>query len=119
MDGHLLCGQPSVLEWLCPLFAYVSVGKVYKFVESVVAGGNAFCLGDLAYLAVVSLHGIGRVDDAAYRLRVLEIAAQVVPLVAPRLDNDWVLLAPLPLQVIQLCLRQFLGFSTVNELEVS
>ena len=103
---------------LGPLFAYVPVNEIDQLVERVVIGEHPFRLRDLAHLAVIALDDVGRVDDAAYRLGVLEVAAEVVPLVAPRPDDYRVLPAPLGLQVVKFGLRPLLGLGGIDQLQV-
>ena len=67
---------------------------------------------------MVAFDDVGGVDDSTYRFSILEVSAEIVPLVAPRLDDYWVLFAPLCLQVIKLCLCLLFGLGSIHQSQV-
>ena len=75
-------------------------------------------LRNLAHLTVVALDGIGRIDYLTDSRGVLKIAAQHLPFVPPRLDDNGVKFAPLILQMVEFCLCFFLCVSGIDQLQI-
>ena len=81
----------SSCEWICPqscrlsgpFFRDIHHGQIQHFQQAVVGGEHGFGFCHLAQLAVEALDGIGGVNQPPHLLRVLEIGAQVCPVVPP------------------------------------
>ena len=100
-----------------PFLADIAIGQIDKLVKRVVCRKDALGLGDFADLTVVALYGIGGVDDLTDGRGILKIAAQQLPLVSQRLDDNGIKFAPLLLQMIEFRFRFFLCVS-IDQLEV-
>ena len=81
VDSHLHVDHTPVLPPAGPLFRDVHHGQIQHFQQAVVGGKYGFGFGHLAQLTVEALDGIGGVNQPPHLLRVLEIAAQVCPVV--------------------------------------
>src|SRR5699024_7345460 len=69
-------------------------GKVQHFQQAVIRGKDRLGLGHLAQLAIKPLNGIGGVDQPAHLLGILEIGAEVGPIIPPGLGDFRVFLVP-------------------------
>ena len=67
---------------------------------------------------MISLHRVGRINDAPYISSVLEITAQVVPFVTPGLDNNRIFISPFLLKIVKFRLCLLLCGCTINEPEI-
>ena len=76
-----------------PLFGNIHHGQIQHFQQAVIGGEYGFGLGHLAQLAVEALNGIGGIDQPPDLLGVLEVGAQVGPVVPPGLGNFGVFLS--------------------------
>ena len=81
VDSHLHVDHTPVLPPAGPLLRDVHHGQIQHFQQAVVGGEHGFGFGHLAQLAVEALDGIGGVNQPPHLLRVLEIGAQVCPVV--------------------------------------
>ncbi len=61
---------------------------------------------------------IGRVDQFVYLRCVLKIAAQILPVIPPGTDDDWIFLAPFGVEIGQLRFSLFQCCSLVDRLQV-
>lgn len=78
--------------------------KVDQFQQGHVPGKGPFVLGHFPDLAVVALNHVGRIDHFSDRIRIPEVGRQFIPATSPRVDHHRIFLAPLLLQVQQVCL---------------
>ena len=83
VDSHLGVDHTPVLPPAGPLLRDVHHGQIQHFQQAVVGGEHGFGFCHLAQLAVEALDGIGGVNQPPHLLRVLEIGAQVCPVVPP------------------------------------
>ena len=86
--------QAPVLASASPFPGNVHHGQVQHFQQAVIRGENGLCLGNLAQLAVETLNGVGGIDESADLLWVLEIGAQIVPVIPPGAGDFGVFLVP-------------------------
>ena len=87
IDGHLGMDHTPVLAASGPFFGNVHHGQIQHFQQAVIGWEYRFCLGDLAKLAVESLNGVGGIDQPPYFLGILEIGAEVGPVIPPGLGD--------------------------------
>ena len=92
--GQLCVDHAPVLPSASPFLRNIHHGKIQHFQQAVIRGKHGFCLGHLPKLAVKALDGIGCIDQAANLLGVLEIGAEIRPVVPPRLRDSGVFLVP-------------------------
>ena len=109
---------PPVCQWHGPFLADIAISQIDKLVKCVVRRKDALGLGDFADLTVVALYGIGGVDDLTDGRGILIIAAQQLPFVSPRLDDNGIKFAPLLLHMIEFRFRFFLCVSGIDKLDV-
>ena len=81
-----------------PLFGNIHHGQIQLFQQAVIGGEYGFGLGHLAQLAVEALNGIGGINQPPDLLGILEVGAQVGPVVPPGLGNFRVFFCPSVLQ---------------------
>ena len=77
--------QVPVLTPSVPFFRNVHHRQIQHFQQAVVGRKNGFGLGDFPQLAVKALYRVGCIDQATNRFRVLEIGAQIRPVLPPGL----------------------------------
>ena len=77
-----------------PLFGNIHHGQIQHFQQAVISGEYRFGLGYLAQLAVEALNSIGGIDQPPDLLGILEVGAQVGPVVPPGLGNFGVFFVP-------------------------
>ena len=77
-----------------PLFGNIHHGQIQHFQQAVISGEYRFGLGYLAQLAVEALNSIGGIDQPPDLLGILEVGAQVGPVVPPAQLSlqDWEIL---------------------------
>ena len=61
---------------------------------------SPFGLGWFSELPVNRLNGVGRVNDPANILRILEKLAEPIPLVSPGFDDNWIFAVPLVFKLV-------------------
>ena len=81
--GRLRMNQAPVLPPSGPFLRNIHHGQIQHFQQAVIRRENRFCLGHFPKLPVKALDCIGCIDQAAHLLRVLEISAQVGPILPP------------------------------------
>lgn len=116
--GQLLRRLSPVCQRHGPFLAVIAIGRIDKLVKCVVCRKDALGLGDFADLTVVALYGIGGVGDLTDGGSILKIAAQQLPFVSPRLDDNGIKFTPLLLQMVEFRFRFFLCVSGIDQLEV-
>ena len=84
-----------VLPSASPFLRNIHHGKIQHFQQAVICGEHGFCLGHFPKLTVEALDGIGRIDQAANLLGVLEIGAEMWPVIPPGLRDFGVFLIPM------------------------
>ena len=78
------CSQLSlvhapVLPSASPFLCNIHHGKMQHFQQAFIRGKHRFCLGHLPKLTVEALNGIGRMDQSANLLGVLELGVEIRP----------------------------------------
>ena len=76
-----------ILAAACPFLRYVHHSKVEHFQQAVICREYGLGFRHLAELAVEAFYGIGGIDKPPEFGRVLEIGAEISPVVAPGLGN--------------------------------
>ena len=69
-------------------------GQIEHFQQTVICGEHGFCLGHFPKLTVESLDSIGRINQAANLLGILEIGAEIWPVIPPGPRDFGVFLVP-------------------------
>ena len=87
VDRHLSVDQTPVLSPSGPLFGNIHHSQIQHFEQTVIGGEDGFGLGHLAQLAVKSLNDVGGIDQPPDLLEILEVDAQVGPVVTPGLED--------------------------------
>ena len=82
-DAHLGVDQAPILSPSGPLFRNVHHGQAQHFQQTVIGGKDRRGLSHLAQLAVETLDGIGSSDQPAHLLGILEISAEIGPIIPP------------------------------------
>ena len=101
MDTQLRQREVPVLHRVSPFLGGLQHTGVEQFQQGILVGKAPLGLGQFAELAVDSLDSIGRVDRFSDVLWVFKVRRQVLPFAAPRLDYQWIFLAPLRFQIVQ------------------
>ena len=78
-----------------PFSGNVYHGKVEYFEQAVISWENGLGFGHFPQLAVKALNGVDGIDQQTYLLWVLEISAQMGPVVLPGTGNLGVFLVPM------------------------
>lgn len=81
--SQLCVDRAPVLPSASPFLCNIHHGQIQHFQQAVICGEHGFCLGHFPKLSVKALDGIGRIDQAANLLGVLEIGAEIRPVVPP------------------------------------
>ena len=92
--SQLSVDHAPVLPSASPFLRDIHHGQVQHFQQTVIGGEHGFCLGHFPKLTVEALDGIGRIDQAANLLGVLEIGAEIRPVIPPGLRDFGVFLVP-------------------------
>ena len=87
VDGQLCMDPAPIHPPAGPFFRTVHHCQMQHFEEAVVRRKDGFCLCHLAKLTFETLYGIGRIDEPTYFLRILEVGAQVRPVIPPGLGD--------------------------------
>ena len=87
--------QAPILSPSRPLPRNVHHGQIQHFQQTVIRRKHGFCLGHLPKLTVEALDGIGRIDQTANLLGVLELGAEIRPVIPPGLRDFGVFLIPM------------------------
>ena len=95
VNRQLCVDHAPVLPSASPFLRNIHHGQIQHFQQAVICGEHGFCLGHLPKLAVKALDGIGRIDQAANLLGVLEISAEIRPVVPPGLRDFGIFLIPM------------------------
>lgn len=119
VDSHLGVDHTPVLPPAGPLFRDVHHGQVQHFQQAVVGGEHGFGFGHLAQLAVETLNGVGSVNQPPHLLRVLEIGAQVCPVVPLGLGDFRIFSVPVFSESIQGIQCRLLVYGSINCLQIS
>lgn len=82
-DAHLGVDQAPILSPSGPLFRNVHHGQAQHFQQTVIGGKDRRGLSHLAQLPVETLDGIGSSDQPAHLLGILEISAEIGPIIPP------------------------------------
>ena len=85
-----------ILAAACPFLRYVHHGKIEHFQQTVICREYGLGLCHLAQLPVEAFYGVGGIDKPPEFSRILEIGAEIRPVVAPGLGNLGVFLIPPP-----------------------
>ena len=93
--SQLRVDHAPVLPSASPFLRNIHHGKIQHFQQTVIRRKHGFCLGHLPKLAVKALDGIGRIDQTANLLGVLEIGAEIRPVIPPGLRDFGVFLIPM------------------------
>ena len=72
-----------VLPSAGPFIRNIHHGQIQHLQQTVIRREDRFCLGHFPELAIEALDRVGRIDQAAHLLRVLEIRAKIRPVVPP------------------------------------
>ena len=80
---QLRVDQTPVLTPAGPFSGNVHHGQIQHFQQTVVRGKDRLGFGDLPKLAVETLDGVGGIDQPANLLGILEVGAQMYPVVPP------------------------------------
>ena len=70
-----------------PFFRNIHHRQIQHLEQAVISRKDRFCLRHLAELPVEALNGIGGIDEPTHLLRVLEVGAEIRPVVPPGLCN--------------------------------
>ena len=92
--SQLSVDHAPVLPSASPFLRDIHHGQIEHFQQAVIRGKHGFCLGHFPELAVEALDGVGRIDQAANLLGVLEIGAEIRPVIPPGLRDFGVFLVP-------------------------
>ena len=83
IDGPLCVNYTPVLPSAGPLLRNIYHRQIQHLQQTVIRREDRFCLGHFPELPVKALDRVGRIDQAAHLLRVLEIGAQVGSILPP------------------------------------
>ena len=108
-----------ILATACPFLRYIYHGKIEHFQQTVICREYGLGLRHLTELAVEAFYGIGGIDKPPEFRRVLEIGAEIRPVVAPGLGNLGVFLVPPVGETLQRCRGRTFIRSGVNLFQVS
>ena len=93
-NHQLSVDRAPVLPPARPFLRDVHHGEIEHFEKAVVGGKDGFCFGHFPKLAVEALDGVGGVDQPPHLLRILEIGAEIRPILPPGLRDFGVFLIP-------------------------
>ena len=119
VDSHLGVDHTPVLPPAGPLFRDIHHGQIQHFQQAVIGGKDGFGFCHLAQLAVEALDGIGGVNQPPHLLRVLEIGAQVCPVVPPGLEDFRIFPVPVLPESVQGIQCRLLIYGGINCLQIS
>ena len=94
IDGQLCVNPAPILPSAGPFFRNVHHRQIQHLEKTVICRKDGFCLRHLAELPVEALDGIGRIDQPPHLFRVLEVGAQIRPVVPPGLCNFRIFAVP-------------------------
>ena len=86
--------RAPVLPPARPFLCDVHHGKIEHLEKTVIGGKDGFRFGHFPKLAVEALDGVGGVNQPPHLLRVLEIGAEIRPILPPGLRDFGVFLIP-------------------------
>ena len=88
MDDAPILAAPS------PFPGNIHHGQIQHFQQTVIGGEDGLGLGYLAKLAVKALNGVGGIDQPPDFLKILEISAEIGPVIPPGTGNLGIFLVP-------------------------
>lgn len=107
------------MDAACPFLGHIHRDQIEHFQQGFIGRKNTFPLGHLSQLPVVALDYVRGVDEFANFRWVLEEGQELLPVVAPRTDNERIFGSPDFFEAIQFKQCSFFGCGFVNRLQVS
>ena len=86
-DRQLGVDDAPILAPPSPFLGNIHHGQIQHFQQAVIGGKDGLGLGHLTKLAVKALNGVGGIDQSPDFLRILEISAEIGPVIPPGAGN--------------------------------